>query len=48
MNRFTVGSLVLGAVLVNTGFALIYHPLGFITSGLTLVGIGLLSLKGKK
>jgi hypothetical protein len=36
-NRFAVGSLFLGAALTVTGFALIYHPLGFIVAGLFLL-----------
>jgi len=48
MNRFTVGSLVLGAALVDTGAALIYHPLGFVVAGLFLLTAGVLAAKGKK
>ena len=43
--RIKIGSLVLGAVLVTAGSALIYHPLGFIVSGLMLM---LAALKPQK
>jgi hypothetical protein len=48
MNRFTLLSLTLGAVLVDVGAALIYHPLGFIVAGAFLFVTGVLSIKGGK
>jgi hypothetical protein len=47
-NRFTLGSIVLGAVLIDAGAALIFHPLGFIVAGCFLLVAGELSLKAKK
>jgi hypothetical protein len=48
MNRFTLYSIGLGAALVTTGAALIYHPLGFVVSGVFVLTAGILSAKGRK
>ena len=48
MNRFTLYSIGLGAALITTGAALIYHPLGFVVSGVFLFSAGVLAAKGKK
>jgi hypothetical protein len=48
MNRFTLLSIGIGAVLIVIGSALIYHPLGFIVAGGFLFAAGVLSIKGKK
>ena len=48
MNRFVVGSYALGAVLLTTGFFLMYHPLGFVASGTFLLLAAITASKGKK
>jgi hypothetical protein len=48
VNRFTLLSLALGAALIDTGSALIYHPLGYIVAGAFLLTVGTISAKGKK
>jgi hypothetical protein len=48
MNRFVLGSLILGAVLVDAGAAWIYRPLGLLVAGAFLLMAGIVSSKGKK
>jgi hypothetical protein len=48
VNRFTVGSIVMGAGLITIGFALAWHPLGFIAGGAFLLYAGIVSRKGSK
>ena len=47
-NRFVLSSLVLGATLIVTGSALIFHPLGFIVSGAFLLSAAFAASKGRK
>jgi hypothetical protein len=45
INRVVVGAMFLGLVLVTTGAALIYHPLGFIVAGVELIAFATLAAR---
>lgn len=45
INRVVVGAMFLGLVLVTTGAALIYHPLGFIVAGVELIAFAVLAAR---
>lgn len=45
MNRFTIGSAIAGFVLIVSGAAWIYHPLGPITAGALLIVSAFMSLR---